>query len=471
MDKKLQALGIICIINLLNFVSIKGEVYLQSQDIPEEEISHKSSQIYILQLFKNENEQYYVKGFDVGQQQLIRMMVDINSSFNIISNSTLFNEIQANTTHINSTDIPYMKHIYKQDFKVGKTLEIDFFRQNKTNVIDILYTNYPLSFQGIKIDGILGFSRANFEKNLIFKRLPHSNHQKKYKNILASDNFKTFQDDIYENFNVAKKIFSIYLSPESAEHYSYIIVGEFEANIFKRRTLISTYSTRDYAWSFFIEYLEMGSVQIQFPKRQDTFISLIHNYIGISLKSFELIKNALMQNCNVVSTSVNNEGFLEFQLNVDSQQYREHSILRVHLSKSMYFDMVEKVYLRQCLLSVQDMLITCQTKIKLLEEKDLDDVIILGTPFLQYYYSVYNQETNRITIGMANFSDLEVAQAKFWYYIFVLLIFLFAILLISIGIFYKEEFSNLVLIVKNTIRYICCRDQQSRLELLNIANN
>lgn len=44
--------------------------------------------------------------------------------------------------------------------------------------------------------------------------------------------------------------------------------------------------------------------------------------------------------------------------------------------------------------SVKDLLITCLTKISILKEKEMDDVIILGTPFLEYYYSVYNQEKN-----------------------------------------------------------------------------
>lgn len=57
--------------------------------------------------------------------------------------------------------------------------------------------------------------------------------------------------------------------------------------------------------------------------------------------------------------------------------------------------------------------------------------IILGTPFLREYYTIFDEEENVIGLGKNKILMLSYTYSYFWYYTLIILVFFWAIVMIS----------------------------------------
>ncbi|CAD8046197.1 unnamed protein product [Paramecium sonneborni] len=126
-------------------------------------------------------------------------------------------------------------------------------------------------------------------------------------------------------------------------------------------------------------------------------------------------------------------------------------------------------YIQKCLDDVETYEFKCLTYFTIYDKK-IDQYkpnfdIVFGLPFLRVYYTYYDLQNSTIQFSQAyQFEDIPLIS-RFWYYSFLALLICWALVMMSCGIFFKEQMDQMIVFVINILKYIS-GDQQARQQVL-----
>ncbi|CAD8137924.1 unnamed protein product [Paramecium pentaurelia] len=213
-------------------------------------------------------------------------------------------------------------------------------------------------------------------------------------------------------------------------------------------------------------------------KPYTSFISSTYQFIYMPREIAEAIKFHIQKNDNIDCD------FINYPI-----QNRNNTILicstKLQISIPQNFPVVEFVvlqhsqkitltfnpqqYIQKCLDDVETYEFKCLTYFAIYDKK-IDQYkpnfdIVFGLPFLRVYYTYYDLQNSTILFSQAyQFDDIPLIS-RFWYYSFLALLICWALVMMSCGIFFKEQMDQMIVFVINILKYIQ-GDQQARQQVL-----
>ena len=112
-------------------------------------------------------------------------------------------------------------------------------------------------------------------------------------------------------------------------------------------------------------------------------------------------------------------------------------------------------YMSQCYIKQENQTSVCLTFFKLKNEGEMRT---LGIPFLRDNYVVFDSQNRELYIGRAKEMPLIYTYSYFWYYTMIVLVFFWSIVMITCGVYYKEQMNGIMNLVCNIYKFLFFRD-------------